>query len=97
MRITITRSGGFAGLTQEWSVQIDDGSADEEQWRELIERLPWDRAMRPRVGAPTGEADRFVYRVRCAGREATIPERRLTGPWRELVDRVRETETTGES
>lgn len=81
MRITITRSGGFAGLKRTWSIEL---SGDEEDWRELLGSLPWDE-VRPAPPQP----DRYVYRVRCAPREVTIPEQQLTGPWRELVERVR--------
>lgn len=86
MKITVIRSGGFAGISRVWSVRIEE-QPDEDQWRELIDRLPWDR----QTAAPD-EPDRFIYRVRCAQHEAVIPERRLTGPWRELVDKVRSSE-----
>jgi hypothetical protein len=82
MIITVTRSGGFAGLSRVWSVRIEE-QPDEEQWRELIDRLPWDRNT-----ASPDEPDRYIYRVRCARNETVIPERKLSGPWRELVDRV---------
>ncbi|MHA6668694.1 protealysin inhibitor emfourin [Homoserinimonas sp. A447] len=84
MRITVIRSGGFAGLSRQWSVRVEE-QPDEEQWRELIDRLPWDRE----TAAPD-EPDRYVYRVRCARRETVIPERRLDGPWRELVEKVKD-------
>lgn len=82
MRITVIRSGGFAGLSREWSVRVEE-QPDEEQWLELIDRLPWDRA-----NASSDEPDRYVYRVRCARKETVIPERRLDGPWRELVEKI---------
>lgn len=86
MIITVIRSGGFAGLSRQWSVRIDE-QPDEEQWRELIDRLPWDHS-----SPSQDEPDRYIYRVRCAPREAVIPESQLIGPWRELVDKVREAE-----
>lgn len=82
MIITVIRSGGFAGISREWSVQVDE-QPDEDQWRELIDRLPWENS-----ADPAAEPDRYVYRVRCARREAIIPERRLEGPWREIVEKV---------
>lgn len=91
MRITVTRSGGFGGLTLEWTLKVSD-RPDEEQWRELLDRLPWDR-----LDAAAAEPDRFVYRVRCANREATIPERQFTGAWRELLDRIRESDGSQDS
>jgi len=84
MIITVIRSGGFAGISRQWSVRVDE-QPDEEQWRELLDRLPWDRSNQ----APD-EPDRYVYRVRCAPHETVIPERRLDGPWRELVERVQQ-------
>lgn len=83
MKVTVTRSGGFAGLTRVWSVQISN-QPDEDQWQELIDRLPWE------ASATSEEPDRFIYRVRCAHKEATIPDRKFTGPWRELLERVQE-------
>lgn len=82
MKVTVTRSGGFAGLTRVWSVQVEAGS-ELDEWQELIDRLPWGD-----TDPLAGEPDRFVYKVRCNRRRAVIPEQRLTGPWRELVDRV---------
>ena len=82
MKITVIRSGGFAGISRVWSIRIEE-QPDEEQWRELIDRLPWGRQN------PTAdEPDRYSYRVRCARGEAVIPERKLTGEWRELVEKV---------
>lgn len=83
MIVTVIRSGGFAGLSRVWTVRVEE-QADEEQWRELIDRLPWDR-----TSAASDEPDRYVYRVRCAPHETVIPERRLDGPWRELVEKVK--------
>jgi hypothetical protein len=89
MRITVIRSGGFAGISRQWSVRVEE-QPDEDQWRELIDRLPWDRD-----NAAADEPDRYVYRVRCARRETIIPERRLDGPWRELVEKVKDAGTAG--
>jgi hypothetical protein len=78
MKVTVTRSGGFAGLTQTWSVD-----ASPAEWRSLLDSLPWDR--RPTVAS----VDRYVYRIRVSRRQITLPEERVEGPWRELVERVR--------
>lgn len=82
MKVTVTRSGGFAGLTRVWSVQVEAGS-ELDEWQELIDRIPWGD-----TDPLAGEPDRFVYKVHCNRHRAIIPERRLTGPWRELVDKV---------
>ena len=78
MKVTVTRSGGFAGLTQTWSVD-----ASPEEWKTLLDSLPWDR--RPAAAS----VDRYVYRIRVSRRQITLPEERVEGPWRELVERVR--------
>jgi hypothetical protein len=84
MKITVVRSGGIAGISTSWEVTIDDRD-DRESWIGLIEQLPWNSTTR------TGAApDRFSYRIRCARRQVTIAEQQLTGPWRELVERVQE-------
>lgn len=91
MKVTVTRSGGFAGLSTRWEVRIDE-QPDEDSWLTLLRNLPWDAERRQ---AP--QPDRYIYRIRCEPvpatrpepREAVIPEQSLTGGWRELVDRVR--------
>ncbi|MET1052637.1 MAG: protealysin inhibitor emfourin [Mycetocola sp.] len=92
MKVTVTRSGGFAGLSRRWQVLIER-EPDEEAWLGLLSTLPWDEVPRD---AP--QPDRYLYRINCEPddgvspepREAVIPEQDLTGAWRELVDRVRE-------
>ena len=84
MAVIVSRSGGLAGLRLTWVVRIDD-QPDRDDWYLLIREIPWGR---PPPAPP--EPDRFVYRIRCEPHEATLAERQLTGPWRELVDRVQE-------
>lgn len=89
MRVIVSRSGGIAGMHSTWQVAIDS-LPDAQDWIVLIEGLPWDDVPKQRP-----RPDRFVYRIRCEEsdpppvREAVLGERDLTGPWRELVDRVR--------
>lgn len=85
----MTRSGGFAGLSRQWAVVVDD-QQDRDAWQRLIDSLPWDD--RPRT-AP--QPDRYVYRIRVSRRQITLPEQKLDGPWRELVERVREADRPG--
>lgn len=82
MKITVIRSGGFAGLRRTWVVRVEEQD-DPDAWRGLIDELPWDD--RPRVPP---QPDRYVYLIRVSRRRITLPEQRLQGPWRELVDRV---------
>ncbi|HEV7849209.1 MAG TPA: protealysin inhibitor emfourin [Mycetocola sp.] len=106
MKVTVTRSGGFAGLARRWQVFVER-EPDEDSWILLLRQLPWDD-----VAEEPAQPDRYLYRINCEPRptaqegspevsgreeqviaeprEVVIPEQRLTGPWRELVDRVRE-------
>jgi len=85
MKITVIRSGGIAGLTREWVVHVEQQD-DRESWFRLVEQLPWNER-RPEAPQP----DRYVYRIRVSRRGITLPEQQLTGPWRHLVEKVRDT------
>jgi hypothetical protein len=84
VRIQVTRSGGVAGIRRGWSVE----SHEPEAWEPLVAACPWD-AEPESVGA-----DRFVWRIVVAAplpaRTAELPEAAVHGPWRDLVERVRE-------
>jgi hypothetical protein len=83
--VTITRTGGFAGISRQWTLQMD---ADE--WRSLL------ASGAPSVSSrPDHSADRFVYRIRGGRRSLVIPDSRLDGAWRELVERARDEQTDG--
>lgn len=82
MKISVVRSGGFAGLTNTWEISID-GLDDRDAWLELIDRLPWQETASERQ-----RPDTYSYRIQCSTHQITLPEHQLTGPWRELVDRV---------
>jgi hypothetical protein len=84
MKVTVVRSGGFAGLTRSWEVSIDE-RADRDSWLEFLDRLPWYDAPQERA-----KPDAFSYRIQCSTHRITLPEHALIGPWRELVDRVQE-------
>ncbi|GAA3205926.1 protealysin inhibitor emfourin [Microbacterium terregens] len=88
--VTVTRTGGFAGLRRTWRAQPDPDAAP--QWIALIDECPWDAANPARAIPPSG-ADRFVWHVdaRCgdAEREAALADPEVEGPWRELIDAVR--------
>ena len=85
-RVSVTRSGGFAGLRRTWIVVVDE-QPDADDWKQLLERIPWGR--QPRRPA---QPDRYVYEIRWSRRRATLPEQQVTGAWRELVERVRKAE-----
>lgn len=92
MKVTVTRSGGFAGIPRRWEVFVEK-EPDEDAWLVLLGNLPWDD-----IPQDAPQPDRYLYRINCEPyesvipepREAVIPEQDLTGPWRELVERVRE-------
>ncbi len=84
MKITVVRSGGVAGLTNNWEVVVEDQD-DRDSWIELIDSLPW-RSTPSAHQLPDG----YSYRITCSRHRITLPEQQLTGSWRELVDRVRQ-------
>ncbi|MCS5723519.1 hypothetical protein N1028_11095 [Herbiconiux sp. CPCC 203407] len=92
LRITVARSGGVAGMSPSWTVTAE-GENDVDGWLDLVESCPWDAGD---AGDPDG-ADRIVYTIRVlvqapeveGERDARVPEQQLTGPWRDLVDRVK--------
>lgn len=85
--IAVVRTGGIANLRRRWSVEPEPERAPE--WVELVDRCPWDEPSEPDPGA-----DRFVWSIhaRLADQrlEQDLPDSRLRGPWRDLVDAVRE-------
>lgn len=87
MKISVTRTGGIAGLSRTWTITVDD-QPDKDDWMSLIANLPWNDRQRA-----TPQPDRYVYLIRCSRRRIALPEQRLQGPWRELVERVRDRAT----
>jgi len=86
LSILVVRSGGFAGISQQWRVEAYD---DAEEWLKLVRACPWGA-----VGRDAASRDRFVWRIEAhlprAVHRASVPDAHLVGPWRVLVDRVRE-------
>lgn len=85
--VTVIRSGGIAGRRRQWRAQ--PAPDDTPRWKTLVDSCPWDDA-----GGESAGADRFVWIIRVADgrvppREAELPDSRLDGPWRELVEAVR--------
>ena len=87
-RILVIRTGGFAGLTRRWAVEPRD---DVDEWMSLVNACPWDA-----VDDDTQSRDRFIWRIEAIlppeRHVASVPDRELTGPWRQLVRRVRDAE-----
>jgi hypothetical protein len=86
MKITVQRSGGVAGMKKTWTVRPEPPE-DTDRWQPLIEACPWDDVAG--ISATTGQPDRFMYSIRADQRRAVLPERALTGPWRDLVECAR--------
>lgn len=82
--ITVVRTGGFAGLRREWTIEVS-APEEAEHWRPIVEACPWD------THEDGGVPDGFVYDLRAADHNAVVPDNRLDGPWRQLVDEVQRT------
>jgi hypothetical protein len=87
--VAVVRSGGIAGISRRWRVEIAaSDSADADTWIALIERCPWDADTESSTGA-----DRFMWSIRARTpherRERELPDAAVSGPWRDLVDAVR--------
>ncbi|MFT4219447.1 MAG: hypothetical protein QM611_02850 [Microbacterium sp.] len=92
VEVTVTRTGGVAGLRRQW--RVEPGADDAPRWVALIEDCPWDELP---SASPPG-ADLFVWQVwaRCVAddgerveRDAELPDPRVQGPWLELIAAVR--------
>ncbi|MBB4139685.1 protealysin inhibitor emfourin [Microbacterium invictum] len=88
--VTVVRTGGFAGIGRRWRIEADAGDA--RFWVQLIERCPWDRC-EAGPADPLG-ADRFTWEISAAHgadeHRAELAEQQVRGPWRELIDAVRD-------
>ena len=95
--VTVTRTGGIAGLRRTWRAQPD--TTESSQWIALIDGCPWDAADPARAIPPSG-ADRFFWQVdaRCgdSARQAALADPEVQGPWRDLIDAVRSAQKSAE-
>lgn len=82
MRISVTRSGGFAGITRRAEVDTE-ARGDAAAWEDLVGRA--DLTDRGRAAGPP---DRFVYRIDVDDRTAHVGEADLDEPTRALIDSV---------
>ena len=86
--IIVVRSGGIAGLSKQWRAEPDPRRTP--HWWELVESCPWDA---PPSAAPG--ADRYQWRIEVHRGETAVHRARLgdgqvEGPWRALIDEVRQ-------
>jgi hypothetical protein len=98
--VVVTRTGGFAGMRRAWRAEprADEASV----FLSLIARCPWDAGPQTEDGdgtdagaAESRGADRFEWSIVARWddvdeREARLDDDEVTGPWRELVDAVRD-------
>lgn len=105
LRITVARSGGVAGMSPKWRIEASEEN-DVDSWLSLVESCPWDAPDPADGSGESGAdgggasgADRFVYTIRVlvdapdepeVEHGARVPEQHLDGPWRDLVDRVKD-------
>ncbi|MFS2280819.1 protealysin inhibitor emfourin [Microbacterium sp. OR21] len=86
--VAVVRTGGIAGLRRRW--RAEPAPEQVPTWMELVDRCPWQERLDPDARG----ADRYVWsihaRVRDEQREQVVPDTRLEGAWRELVDAVRD-------
>ncbi|WP_051972955.1 hypothetical protein [Cryobacterium sp. MLB-32] len=82
MKVIVSRSGGLADIRLTWEVRIDE-QPDATSWADFLLSLPWSEVTdsEPVTGS-------YLYRIRCAPFEVVLVDARITGEWRELVDRV---------
>lgn len=82
MIVTVTRSGGFAGLSH--TAELDTAAADD---GDLVERAVrrLDTARELRLNP---HPDRYVYRLQADGAEVTVAEQDLDPELAWLVERV---------
>ncbi|MFD9338125.1 protealysin inhibitor emfourin [Streptomyces sp. NPDC060028] len=84
MRISVVRTGGFAGIERRAEVDTS-GLPEEDEWRALA-RL----ALRPAPPGPPADRvrDGFSYRITVDGRTVLCQDPNLTEAQRTLISRV---------
>ena len=87
--ITVSRTGGLAGLSRTWTVTVSDDDSSEPRWQSLVDACPWDD-WNSDNDASSQQRDRYVYLIVANSHRAEVAEQQLTGPWRTLLDSVKE-------
>ncbi|MFE2289950.1 protealysin inhibitor emfourin [Streptomyces sp. NPDC059452] len=84
MRIQVTRTGGFAGISRTQAIDTE-GRQDAAEWESLAEKV---LATTPDAPQPSGVPDGFRYRITVGDRTVYCADPDLTGAQRTLVSRV---------
>lgn len=79
MKVTVVRSGGFAGIERHG----EGDTGDDPVLQRLVERVDLTA-----VPPPGRIPDQFSYEIDIGGRQAVVGEAQLTGPIRELIHHV---------
>ncbi|RSN71204.1 MULTISPECIES: protealysin inhibitor emfourin [Actinomadura] len=79
MKVTVVRSGGFAGIER----RAESDSTSDPVLAGLVRRVDLDS-----VPPPGRIPDQFLYEIDIDGRRTTVGEAQLSGPLRELVHHV---------
>ncbi|GAA1346485.1 protealysin inhibitor emfourin [Arthrobacter roseus] len=78
MKLSVVRSGGFAGLTRTWEAEIP--ACEAERWLILMKS---DAGPERPVAAAS---DSFSYTVSLGGLTTELTEHAITPAWQELFD-----------
>lgn len=99
LRVTVTRTGGFAGLTRRWCAEPAEAEAS--AWHDLIARCPWDAAdpaaadgAATRADSTPPQPDRFAWNIQvdqqgAPTHHAMLAEQHVEGSWADLIEAVR--------
>lgn len=79
MKVTVIRSGGFAGIERRGEGDTDHDAV----LRRLVQRVDLSA-----VPPPGRIPDQFTYEIQIGGDRTVVGEARLTGPLRELIRHV---------
>lgn len=84
MRITVSRSGGFAGMTRRAQVDVD-AAPDASWWHATV-------AVVTPLPAPAAAAspvrDGFTWTIQVGEERAVLPDSAVRGPLREIAERT---------
>ncbi|MFJ8841956.1 protealysin inhibitor emfourin [Streptomyces cyaneofuscatus] len=91
MRIQVTRTGGFAGISRHHEVDTE-GREDAAEWESLAEEVLAAAPSSTEAGTPdappSGVPDGFRYRITVGDRTVYCADPDLTGAQRTLVSRI---------